>query len=59
MWVDEEGGDVVGWLATNDFENGRPAYHATAEVAIYVKEGRRGMGRSLLAERSDGSPGSG
>lgn len=52
IWVAEEGGEVVGWLAISDFENGRPAYHATAEVAVYVGEGcrGRGIGRSLLAE---------
>ena len=61
IWVAEEGGDVVGWLAMSDFQNGRPAYHATAEVAVYVKEGRRGMGigRSLLAEAIRRAPGLG
>ena len=61
VWVAEEGGEIVGWLALSDFENGRPAYHATAEVGIYVKEGRRGrgIGRCLLDEAIRRSPGLG
>ena len=61
VWVAEEGGRIVGWLALSDFQNGRPAYHATAEVGVYVKEGRRGrgIGRSLLDEAIRRSPGLG
>ena len=50
--VAEEGGEIVGWLSLSDFYDGRPAYHMTAEIGIYVREGHRskGIGRSLLEE---------
>ena len=58
VWVAEDGGGIVGWIALSDFQNGRPAYHATAEVGVYVKEGRRGrgIGRFLLDEAIRRSP---
>lgn len=55
VWIAEpdagEAGGVAGWLALGDF-NTRPAYHATAEVAVYVSEGWRGagVGRLLVGE---------
>jgi L-amino acid N-acyltransferase YncA len=55
VWVAEPSspgsGGIAGWLALSDF-NTRPAYHPTAEVAVYVAEGWRGsgVGRLLLAE---------
>ena len=30
--VAEEVGRIVGWMSLGDFYDGRPAYHATAEV---------------------------
>jgi L-amino acid N-acyltransferase YncA len=50
--VAEEEGEVVGWISLSDFYDGRPAYHATAEIGIYVKEGHRrtGMGKRMLEE---------
>jgi L-amino acid N-acyltransferase YncA len=42
--VAEEEGEVVGWLSLSDFYDGRPAYHMTAEIGIYVREGHRGKG---------------
>lgn len=52
LWVAEEDGEVIGWLSLGDFYDGRPAYHATAEVGVYVAEGWRGkgIGRWLVAE---------
>jgi len=52
LWVAEVDGRVVGWLSLGDFWDGRPAYHATAEVGIYVKDGYRGrgIGRMLVEE---------
>jgi phosphinothricin acetyltransferase len=44
LWVAEADGRVIGWLSLGDFWDGRPAYHATAEVGIYVKDGYRGAG---------------
>ena len=50
LWVMERAGVVVGWLSLQSFY-GRPAYHATAEVSIYVAPTyqRRGVARQLLA----------
>lgn len=52
LWVmvENEGDEVCAWLSFNSFY-GRPAYHATAEVSIYVAEPHRrhGFGRALLA----------
>ena len=42
--VAEEEGEVVGWISLSDFYDGRPAYHETAEIGIYVREGHRGRG---------------
>lgn len=48
---------VIGWLSFQPFY-GRPAYHATAEVSIYVAPDYQdqGMGRELLAYGIDKSP---
>ena len=43
--VAEEEGEVVGWISLSDFYDGRPAYHSTAEIGIYVREGHRSRGR--------------
>lgn len=61
LWVAEEGGEVVGWLSLGDFYDGRPAYHATAEVGVYVAEGHRGggIGGTLVAEAIRRAPGLG
>ena len=50
--VAEEEGEVVGWITLSDFYDGRPAYHSTAEIGIYVREGhrRRGIGGLMLEE---------
>jgi len=52
LWVltDLMGDGVAGWLSLRSFY-GRPAYHATVEIAIYVEPSahRRGVGRTLLA----------
>ena len=42
MWVAESGGEIAGWLSFEPFRK-RPAYHATAEVSVYVaaKHGRK------------------
>lgn len=41
--VFEKDGKVVGWLSFKNFY-GRPAYHRTAEVAVYVSVDFRGQG---------------
>ncbi|QIN79826.1 GNAT family N-acetyltransferase [Rubrobacter marinus] len=61
LWVAEENGELVGWLSLGEFYDGRPAYHATAEVGVYVAEGHRreGVGRVLLGEAIRRAPGLG
>ena len=51
IWVAEMEGEVAGWFSFEPFRE-RPAYHATAEVSVYVaaEHRRRGIGRRLLAE---------
>ena len=50
LWVVEDEAKIMGWLSLQSFY-GRPAYHATAEVSVYVApEGqRKGLGRCLLS----------
>ena len=57
LWVLEIEGVVAGWLSFQPFY-GRPAYHATAEVSIYIASEyhRRGLGKRLLAQAVDRSP---
>ncbi len=51
LWVIEVEGIVAGWLSFQSFY-GRPAYHATAEISIYIapEYHRHGLGRQLLAQ---------
>ncbi len=58
LWVAEMHGSVVGWLSLGDFWDRRPAYHATAELGIYVKDGYRGrgIGRRLVEEAINRAP---
>ncbi len=51
IWVAEEDGKIVGWLSFSSFY-GRPAYHATAEISVYVAAAHQGggIGRALLGE---------
>lgn len=61
LWVAEEDAEIVGWLSLGDFFDGRPTYHATAEVGVYVKESYRGrgIGGRLLAQAIVHAPGLG
>lgn len=49
LWVAQEGHSVIGYLSFRNFY-GRPAYHITAELAVYVHSDhqRRGVGSRLL-----------
>lgn len=60
LWVTDDGGRVVAWLSFQSFY-GRPAYHATAEVSVYVAEDHRnmGIGSELLKRAIYHSPGIG
>lgn len=57
IWVAEVGGEVTGWLGLRSFY-GRPAYHRTVELAVYVAPARqrRGIARALLAHAIDAAP---
>jgi L-amino acid N-acyltransferase YncA len=52
IWVMEDKGEIVGWLSLSDFYDGRPAYHATAEIGVYVDRDHRreGVGKRLVEE---------
>jgi L-amino acid N-acyltransferase YncA len=51
LWVLIKEDEIAGWLSFQSFY-GRPAYHATAEISVYVAPTaqRRGYGRSLLTQ---------
>jgi len=51
LWVAVDDEVVAGWLSFQSFY-GRPAYHATAEISVYVTPAlqRKGIGRELLAQ---------
>src|SRR5436190_19053132 len=49
LWVALMDNSIAGWLSFQSFY-GRPAYHATAELSVYVAPAyqRRGIARELL-----------
>jgi L-amino acid N-acyltransferase YncA len=51
IWVAEVDGEIAGWFSFENFRK-KPAYHATAEVSVYVAEKyrRKCIGRRLLGE---------
>lgn len=51
LWVAEVDGRIAGWLSFSSFY-GRPAYHRTAELGVYVHEAfrRHGLGSGLLED---------
>lgn len=57
LWVLETGGDVCGWVSLQSFY-GRPAYAATAEVSLYLREDCRGkgLGRKILYKTMEECP---
>lgn len=57
LWVALRDDSTVGWLSFQSFY-GRPAYHATAEVSVYVSPShqRTGVGRALLVRAIDEGP---
>ncbi len=57
LWVLEEEGKIAGWLGLRSFY-GRPAYHGTVEVAVYVAPAfqGQGVGRWLLAHACAQAP---
>jgi phosphinothricin acetyltransferase len=58
LWVLEAGDRAIaGWLSFEEFY-GRPAYHRTAEVSVYVSPDhrRRGVARELLSAAVERAP---
>lgn len=57
LWVAEFAGDVAGWISLRSFY-GRPAYHRTVEVGVYVDPAhrRQGLAASLLDHAMAASP---
>src|SRR5690242_690159 len=57
LWVVELSRRIAGWLSLSDFY-GRPAYHRTAEVSVYVREEERrsGVGVFLLSHALERAP---
>jgi L-amino acid N-acyltransferase YncA len=57
LWVMQRDQTIAGWLSFQSFY-GRPAYHATAEVSVYVAPAHHhsGIGRHLLTEAIHRSP---
>ena len=57
LWVATKEERVSGWLSFQNFY-GRPAYHHTAEISIYVDSAfhRQGIGSQLLARAIAHSP---
>jgi L-amino acid N-acyltransferase YncA len=60
LWVVEREGEIRGWLSFQSFHS-RPAYHATAELSVYVmpRWHGNGYGRRLLSEAIGRAPGLG
>ena len=58
IWVMDSDESIIGWLCFNDFYEGRPAYHVTAEVSVYVapEHQRQGIGKALLGEAIHRAP---
>ncbi|OKH25586.1 N-acetyltransferase [Hydrococcus rivularis NIES-593] len=58
LWVMEnDNNTIMGWLSFQSFY-GRPAYHKTAEVSLYISvpHRRQGIGKQLLQQAIQKSP---
>ena len=57
IWVAQSRGGVAGWLGLRSFY-GRPAYHRTVEVAVYVapESQRQGIAAALLRHAAQAAP---
>ena len=57
LWVMESEKAIAGWLSFQAFY-GRPAYHSTVELSVYVSPSyrRQGVGKRLLHQATEPSP---
>lgn len=57
LWVHEKESEIAGWLSLQNFYN-RPAYQATVEISIYVKNTfkQQGIAKNLMAHALDSCP---
>jgi L-amino acid N-acyltransferase YncA len=57
LWVALKNNVIVGWFSFQSFY-GRAAYHATAELSIYIAQDRqrKGIGNALLAKAVEQAP---
>ncbi|MGM3305559.1 GNAT family N-acetyltransferase [Anabaena sp. WFMT] len=57
LWIIEADGAIAGWLSFQSFY-GRPAYHSTAEISIYISPNfqKRGLGKQLVEQAINESP---
>lgn len=57
LWVVENRGIICGWLSFQSFY-GRPAYHATVEISIYLHPDFRGkkLGQYFMQKAIDACP---
>lgn len=57
LWIIEVDGIIAGWLSFQSFY-GRPAYHSTAEISIYISPNYQkcGLGKQLLTKAIQESP---
>ena len=57
LWVCEQDGQIAGWIALRAFY-GRPAYHATKELSVYVAPEfhRRGLAPMLVRRMQERCP---
>jgi len=60
LWVAVQNDIIAGWLSFQSFY-GRLAYHATAELSVYIAPSwqRNGIGNALLSQAVEQAPGLG
>lgn len=60
LWVAVQNDIIAGWISFQSFY-GRPAYHATAELSVYIAPNwqRKGIGNALLSQTVIQAPGLG